>query len=76
LLCQYGFAQDDSIKGYRICRHHSPGSKNDTIRIGNILIIKKGKKLREEEGDNVTVTNGTHYEIEKNPPKSVPTGHI
>jgi len=65
LLCQYGFAQDDSIKVIVSADTTQPGSKNDTIRIGNILIIKKGKKTTEEQGDNVTVTMGRHYDDRK-----------
>jgi hypothetical protein len=60
LLCQYGFAQDDSSKVIVAADTTQPASKNDTIRIGNILIIKKGKKSTDDEGDNVGVTMGRH----------------
>lgn len=61
LLCQYGFAQQDSTKVTVPADTTQPASKNDTIRIGNILIIKKGKRSSEDEGDkNVSVTMGRH----------------
>ena len=51
LYCQ---AQDDSTKVTVAAADSSmPASKNDTIRIGNILIIKKGKK--EEKDVNITM---------------------
>ena len=67
LLCQYGFAQDDSIKVIISADTTQPSSKNDTIRVGNILIIKKGKKSSDDEGDNVSVTMGRQYESRKSP---------
>lgn len=43
-ICQYGFAQEDSTV--------VKTEKRDTIRIGNILIIKKGKKEVDDNDDN------------------------
>lgn len=70
LLCQYGFAQDDSIQVVISADTTQPSSKNDTIRIGNILIIKKGKKTTDDEGENVTVTMGRH---ERKKPSKIST---
>ena len=42
-ICQYGFAQDDSTV--------VKTDKRDTIRIGNILIIKKGKSSDDDNRD-------------------------
>ncbi len=53
LLSLYSQAQDDSTKVTAAADSSLPVSKNDTIRIGNILIIKKGKK--EEKDINITM---------------------
>ncbi len=58
LLYQLGFAQEDTTKMTVSADTTQPASKNDTIRIGNILIIKKGKKTSGDEGDNVNITMG------------------
>lgn len=34
------------------------GEKRDTIRIGNIIIVKKGKQPQEKDNDNVEITMG------------------
>lgn len=57
LLSQIGFAQNDSSKVVIPADTTIP-STNDTIRIGNILIIKKGKKTSDNEGENVEVAMG------------------
>lgn len=43
-ICQFGFAQEDSTV--------VKTQKRDTIRIGNILIIKKGGKSEGNDGNN------------------------
>src|SRR5688572_14854263 len=68
LLFQFGFAQEDSTKIIISADTTQPVAKGDTIRIGNILIIKKGKPGR-DNGDNVTVTMGRHYKEPKKLPK-------
>ena len=57
LLSQFVFAQQDSMKVV-VAADTTVPTANDTIRIGNILIIKKGKKTSDNEGDNVSVTMG------------------
>lgn len=69
LLSQFGFAQEDSVKVVIPTDTTVPKSSNDTIRIGNILIIKKGKKTSENEGENVNVTMGRHEHRRKSPSK-------
>ncbi len=69
LLCQFGFAQEDSAKVTVSADTTQPASKSDTIRIGNILIIKKGKKTSDDEGDNVSVTMGRKSYEQKKPSK-------
>ena len=56
LFCHYSHAQDDSAKVISAADTSLPASNNDTIRIGNILIIKKGKK----EDKDVNITMGRH----------------
>jgi hypothetical protein len=69
LLYQFGFAQEDSTKVTVSADTTQPVTKNDTIRIGNILIIKKGKKTADSEGDNVNVTMGRKNYENKKPSK-------
>jgi hypothetical protein len=69
LLYQFGFAQEDSTKVTVSADTTQPVTKNDTIRIGNILIIKKGKKTADEDGDNVSVTMGRKNYENKKPSK-------
>jgi len=65
-ICQYGFAQEDSTV--------VKTEKKDTIRIGNILIIKKGKKDGDDDKDNtVEVKMGRK---QKNPNSRVSTNWI
>lgn len=49
-ICQYGFAQEDSTV--------VKTEKRDTIRIGNILIIKKGNKSGDDNNRDVEVKMG------------------
>jgi hypothetical protein len=72
LLCQISFGQDDSTKVAVPADTTQPASKNDTIRIGNILIIKKGKKTAEDEGENVNITMGRN-KSERTKPSKVST---
>ncbi len=66
LLSQIGFAQEDSTKISIPADTTLPAGRNDTIRIGNILIIKKGKKTTDDDGENVNITMGrNNYEGKK-----------
>jgi Outer membrane protein beta-barrel domain len=56
LLGQVSKAQEDTLlKQKNATDTIMPSAKNDTIRVGNILIIKKNKSVRTEEND-ATVT--------------------